>query len=117
MRQIFIAGSGEVEVLEVPVPAPLPQSVLVRNAYSLISTGTESSSISRHGGWRGAVEKGLRSGDRVKQVWDLARAQGVPAAWDRVRQKLVELSPPGYSSAGQVLEVSGDAEGLRPGDW
>lgn len=34
-------GSGEMKVVEVPVPAGGPGFVLVRNHYSVISAGTE----------------------------------------------------------------------------
>lgn len=38
--------SGAMQVLEVPVPHVRPGTVLVRNYYSLISAGTESSTVS-----------------------------------------------------------------------
>ena len=41
MRQVFLTGRGKIEVVDVPVPSRLVDSVLVRNACSLISTGTE----------------------------------------------------------------------------
>ena len=41
--------SGDLAVLDVPVPACLPGGVLVRSLYSLISTGTEMMKVSRRG--------------------------------------------------------------------
>ena len=38
--------SGELAVLDVPVPACRPGGVLVRSLYSLISTGTEMMKVS-----------------------------------------------------------------------
>ena len=37
--------NGEIQVLEVPLPVLSPGKVLVRNHYSLISSGTEGSSV------------------------------------------------------------------------
>ena len=41
--------SGELAVLDVPVPGCKPGGVLVRSAYSLISTGTELMKVSEAG--------------------------------------------------------------------
>jgi len=116
MKQVFLSGKGEIEVLDVPVPRCLPGAVLVRNAYSLISTGTEGAAVPRQGGWLGVFEKALQSRDRVQQVWDLARTQGLPKTWDIVRHKLESYGTLGYSCAGQVIEGEGEEVLLRPGD-
>ena len=42
MKQIVqIPGSGSLELLEVPAPAPVPGQLIVRNAFSVVSPGTE----------------------------------------------------------------------------
>lgn len=116
MKQVFLSGKGEVEVFDVPVPGRLANAVLVRNAFSLISPGTEGSAVSRRGGWLGVIEKAAQSRERVQQVWDLTRTQGPTRTWEMVRGKLDDYTALGYSSAGQVVEVSGDDLPYKPGD-
>lgn len=116
MKQVVLSGKGEIEVFDVPIPGRLSNAVLVRNAFSLISSGTEGAAVSRRGGWLGAVEKAAQSRDRVQQVWDLTRKEGLPRTWELVRNKLEDYILPGYSCAGQVVEVSDEGMPLRPGD-
>ncbi len=116
MKQVFLSGKGEIEVLDVPVPGRSSNMVLVKSAYSVISTGTEGAAVSRRGGWLGVAEKAAHSRERVQQVWDLARVQGIGQTWDMVRNKLDDYIMPGYSCAGQVVEVGGDESPYRPGD-
>ncbi len=117
MKQLFLSGKGEISVQEAPLPGRLPGSVLVRNRYSLISSGTEAAAVSRRGGWWGVLEKAWRSGDKLRKVWDLARRQGMRAAWQAVRSKLDDFTPVGYSSCGQVVETDEATSDFRPGDW
>lgn len=116
MKQVFLSGNGGIEVLDVPIPGRMAKSILVRNAFSLISSGTEGSAISRHRGLVGIYEKATASRDRVEQVWSMVRNQGPRHTWEAVRTKLTGLTPLGYSSAGTVVEVDGDDLPCRPGD-
>jgi predicted dehydrogenase/threonine dehydrogenase-like Zn-dependent dehydrogenase len=117
MKQVLLSGRGEVAVFDVPLPDPAPKSVLVRNAYSLISTGTESAAVSRRTGWMAAVEKVASSSARAQKVWRLARQQGFAQALGTVQQKLADWTPIGYSCCGEVVEVSDDVTEFTPGDW
>lgn len=116
MKQVLLSRKGEIEVWDVPIPVRVPGSVLVKNAFSLVSTGTERSAISGHGGWLAVVEKAMKSQDRVQQVWELAHTQGVVKTWKLVRDKLDEYIMPGYSCAGRIVEVSDDNLPYHPGD-
>ncbi|MFN8488768.1 MAG: bi-domain-containing oxidoreductase [Caldilineaceae bacterium] len=115
MKQVFLSGKGEIEVFDVPIPGRMSGSVLVRNAFSLISTGTEGAAISRRGGWLGVAEKALNSRDRLQQVWQLAQRQGIARTFTTVQRKLDDYTTPGYSCAGQVIEVD-NVPGINPGD-
>jgi hypothetical protein len=66
MKQVFLAGQGEISVLDVPVPGRLKNAILVRNHYSLISSGTEGAAVTRHPGMLGLYEKAMSSGDRIQ---------------------------------------------------
>lgn len=116
MKQIFVSGGGAVEVLETPAPIRLPNSILVRNRYSLISAGTEGSAVSRRGGLMGVAEKVMASRSRMTQVWNIAHRQGIPAAWDAVSKKLADYVSLGYSCAGDIIECDGNTNGLVVGN-
>ena len=91
--------------------------VLVKNAFSLISSGTEGASISRRGGWIGAMELALESHERMRRVWEMSRSLGPLATWEAVKGKLDDYIVTGYSSAGMVTEA-GEAEmPISPGIW
>ena len=116
MKQVFLSGAGQIEVLDVPVPGRLGGSALIRTAYSLISSGTESAAVTSRGGVLGVVEKIRSSRDRAEQVWQMAQTLGYAKTLELVRAKLGDLTPFGYSCAGEVLEVDGIEDGVRPGD-
>ncbi|WP_417736882.1 bi-domain-containing oxidoreductase [Rosistilla oblonga] len=116
MQQVLLAGTGQIEVYDVPIPLRVHKGVLVRNAYSLISSGTESAAVTRQKGVRGLVEKATGSSDRMKQVWDLTKTLGYQQTWELMQNKLQDLTPIGYSSAGYAVEVDSEQLPFRPGD-
>lgn len=88
--------------------------VLVRNHFSLISAGTERSTVST--AQASIVGKARQRPDLVKQVLDSLRKDGFAETLKRVRAKLETLKELGYSSAGTVL-ASMDTEGrIKAGD-
>lgn len=116
MKQVLLSGKGQVEVLEAPIPGAMTNSLLVRNAYSLISSGTEGAAVANRKGWLGVYEKVVASPDRVTQVWNLAKSHGISRALAAVQSKLESYGSLGYSCAGTVVEVSGDDLPFVPGD-
>ncbi len=107
--------NGDMRVLEVPVPALMPGSVLVRNRYSLISSGTEGSTV--RAARAGYIAKAKERPQQVRQVLDTLRAQGFSKTYQAVMKKLDALSPLGYSSAGQVIDVAPDVTAFAVGDF
>src|SRR5689334_16509256 len=106
--------SGELSVAEVPAPVLSPGFVLVRNHFSLISTGTERSTVST--AQASVLGKARQRPDLVKQVLDSFWKDGFAETLKRVRTKLETLKELGYSSAGTVL-ASMDTRGqFKPGD-
>jgi predicted dehydrogenase/threonine dehydrogenase-like Zn-dependent dehydrogenase len=116
MKQVFVSGKGQVEVFDVPVPGRLRDSVLVRNAFSAISTGTEGASVSSKSGVLGIYEKARSSKDAIDKVWNLVQTRGCVKAWEAVRRKLSDYSLMGYTSAGVVMEVDNETIPFKPGD-
>jgi predicted dehydrogenase len=105
---------GAVTVEEVPAPSLRPGWVLVQNHYSLLSAGTERTKIQLGG--KNLVEKARSRPDLVRKVVEKARVEGVGASLATARDRLDALAPLGYSSAGVVLEVGADVDGVAPGD-
>jgi polar amino acid transport system substrate-binding protein len=106
--------SGELWVAEVSPPALAPGFVLVRNQFSLISAGTERSTVST--ARASLLGKARQRPDLVRQVLDSFRKDGFAETVKRVRTKLETLKELGYSSAGTVL-ASLDSQGrFHPGD-
>ena len=62
------------------------------------------------------VSKALQSPERVKQVWDKIRAEGLLPTMDAVFAKLDQPMPLGYSNAGLVVEVGPGVTQFAVGD-
>ncbi|MFF3276694.1 bi-domain-containing oxidoreductase [Streptomyces chrestomyceticus] len=106
--------SGELAVLDVPVPGCKPGGVLVRSAYSLISTGTELMKVSEAG--MSMVGKARSRPDQVAKVVQSVAANGVPATYRKVMGKLDSYTPLGYSLCGVVEQVGAGIEDVAVGD-
>lgn len=106
--------NGSMQVLEVPWPALSSGQVLVRNHYSLISAGTEGSTVKT--ARAGLIAKAKERPQQVRQVIETLRSQGVVQTYRAVMKKLDAYSPLGYSSAGEVIDVAPDVRGVRRGD-
>lgn len=115
MKQVFLSGRGQVDVFDVPLPGRMSGCVLVQNAFSLISAGTEGAAVTKSDGIKGLYEKVLTSLDRTDQVWNMVQAQGVKSTLELIKGKLDDYTPIGYSCTGVVLETDGDDLGFKPG--
>jgi polar amino acid transport system substrate-binding protein len=106
---------GTIVVMDVPSPALRPGTILVRNAASVISPGTERNSVAAV---RDSYLKTARSRpDLVRRVLDSVRREGVLTAYRKVQAKLSEPQALGYSCAGIVVGVgSGATDHFRTGD-
>lgn len=107
-------GSGEMQVQEVPMPQVGSNMVLVRNHYSLISAGTESSTVSA--ARKNLIQKAQERPQQVKQVIDTLKTVGPVQTYRAVRKKLDAYSPLGYSCAGEVIAVGEEVVGFKVGD-
>jgi predicted dehydrogenase len=115
VKQVFITGKGGVVVLDVPAPGRLRESVLVRNAFSVISAGTEGASVTSRQGLLGLYEKVRSRRDLVEKVWNMFQSQGAAKTWEKVWEKVGDYSVTGYGSAGIVVEVSDETLPYREG--
>lgn len=115
MKQIIQSyKTGELRVLEVPVPICREGGVLVRTRASLISAGTEKSGLRL--AQKNLIGKAASRPDLVKKVWEKVRTEGVIEAYRQSMGRLDTPVPLGYSSAGEVIEVGENLSGFRIGD-
>jgi predicted dehydrogenase/threonine dehydrogenase-like Zn-dependent dehydrogenase len=106
--------SGELALLDVPVPACKPGGVLVRTTYSLISTGTEMMKVSEAS--MSMLGKARSRPDQVAKVMQSVATNGLPATYRKVTNKLDSYTPLGYSLCGVVEEVGAGIDDVSVGD-
>lgn len=114
MRQLLQnMRDGKTAVEEVPVPIVRPGTALVRTAASLVSAGTERMVVEF--AEKSLLGKARSRPDLAKQVLEKARREGiittVQAAFNRLDQPMAL----GYSSAGTIVELGPNMEGLQVG--
>ncbi|MCD8091657.1 MAG: bi-domain-containing oxidoreductase [Bacteroides sp.] len=107
-------GSGEMSIQELPIPQLTSGMVLVKNHYSLISAGTEGSTVKA--ARKSLIGKAKERPQQVKQVLEVFRKQGIVQTYRAVMKKLDAYSPLGYSCAGEVIAVAGDVTEFKVGD-
>ncbi len=107
-------GSGDMTIQELPIPQLETGMIMVKNHYSLISAGTEGSTV--QAARKSLIGKAKERPQQVKQVLDVLKKQGIAQTYRAVMKKLDAYSPLGYSCAGEVIEVAGDVAGFKVGD-
>ena len=105
--------SGDLAVLDVPVPACKPGGVLIRSLYSLISTGTEMMKVSE--ARMSLLGKARARPDQVRKLVDSVAQQGALATYKKAMNRLDSYTPLGYSLCGVVVEVGAGAEQFSVG--
>jgi predicted dehydrogenase/threonine dehydrogenase-like Zn-dependent dehydrogenase len=105
--------SGDLAVLDVPIPACRPGGVLVRSLYSLISTGTEMMKVSE--ARMSLVGKARARPDQVRKLLDSVAQNGALATYQKAMNRLDSYTPLGYSLCGVVVEVGAGAEQFSVG--
>lgn len=113
MKQAIIV-KGKVVLEEVPHPICGSGEILVQNIFSLISAGTELSSLdfSR----KSLVGKVLNYPDKIQKGMKMVKDRGLANTYNVVKGILDFGQPAGYSSAGRVVEVGKNVAGFKVGD-
>ena len=115
MKQILQSlKDGQTQVVDVPAPNALPGQLLIHTACSLVSAGTERMLIEFGKG--NIISKARQQPDKVRDVLNKMRSDGVNATLDAVRSKLDQPIPLGYCNVGRVIETGTDIEGFEQGD-
>ena len=106
--------SGETLVQEVPAPAVTRGAVLIQTRASLISAGTERMLVEF--GQASLLGKARAQPEKVRQVLDKIRTDGLLPTMEAVFNRLDEPLPLGYSNVGTVIEVGEGVTEFAPGD-
>ncbi len=115
MKQILQhLNTGQMELAEVPAPAASRGMVLIQTARSLISAGTERMLVEFSKG--NLLQKARSQPDKVKQVLDKIKTDGLAPTLEAVFKKLDEPLPLGYCNAGRVIEVGPGVTEFQVGD-
>lgn len=107
-------GSGDMLIQEVPCPQSGKGMVIVKNHYSIISAGTEGSTVVA--ARKSLIGKAKQRPQQVKQVIDTLKKQGPIQTYRAVMKKLDAYSPLGYSCAGEIIEVGEGVTEFEVGD-
>ena len=106
--------TGDIQLVDVPPPALVPGSVRVRNAFSLVSGGTERATVNL--ARQSLIGKARSRPDLVRRVIETMKREGVSAAMRRVQSQLDRWKALGYSCAGTIIEVGEEVTDLAVGD-
>lgn len=99
---------------DAPVPTPAPQEVVIRSARTLVSAGTERMLVEF--GRSNLLSKARQQPEKVRQVLDKVRTDGLVSTLAAVESKLGTPIPMGYCNAGVVVDVGRDVRDLACGD-
>lgn len=106
MKQVFQnLSSGEITIENIPVPNVQVGYLLVATTRTLISSGTERMLLEF--GRAGPLGKIKQQPNRVKEVFEKIKTDGLLTTLESVKSKLDQPIPLGYSHVGRVLDAGG----------
>lgn len=115
MKQILQSfKTGETSLEEVPVPVVGRGSVLIETTCSLVSLGTEKMLVEF--GKSSLISKARQQPERVKQVLDKIKTEGLLPTLETVFNKLEQPLPLGYCNVGRVVEAGEGVSEFAIGD-
>jgi predicted dehydrogenase/threonine dehydrogenase-like Zn-dependent dehydrogenase len=106
--------TGETCLEEIPVPSPGYGEILIRTTHSLVSLGTEKMLVEFSKA--NLIQKAKQQPDKVKQVLDKIKADGLLPTVETVFKRLEEPLPLGYCNSGVVVETGQGVTGFAQGD-
>jgi predicted dehydrogenase/threonine dehydrogenase-like Zn-dependent dehydrogenase len=115
MKQIIQSfKTGETILEEVPAPQVGRGKVLIQSSRSLVSLGTERMLVEF--GKSNLISKARQQPDKVKQVLDKVKTEGLMPTLEAVFNKLGEPLPLGYCNVGKVIAVGEGVSDFKIGD-
>ncbi|MBS1495156.1 MAG: bi-domain-containing oxidoreductase [Bacteroidetes bacterium] len=115
MKQIIQSfQTGNTELIDVPAPKVSAGSLLIKTTHSLVSLGTERMLVEF--GKANLVSKARQQPDKVKQVMDKIKTDGLMPTLENVFKRLEQPLPLGYCNVGVVIAVGEGVSGFAVGD-
>lgn len=115
MKQIIQnLKTGATILEELPVPIPGRGQVLIRTTRTLVSLGTEKMLVEFSKS--SLISKARQQPDKVKQVLDKIKADGLLPTLETVFKRLEEPLPLGYCNVGVVEAVGDGVSNFKVGD-
>ena len=115
MKQIIHNFSnGKIEMVDTVSPNISENDVLIQSTVSLISTGTEKMLIEF--GQSNFINKIKKQPDKVKQVLNKIKTDGLSSTYNAVKNKLNNPISLGYSSVGIVIDIGSNVKEFQVGD-
>ncbi len=115
MKQIVQSlKDGTTQLIESPSPSVKEDCLLIATRSSVLSVGTEKVLVEF--GRSSYLSKAKQQPDKVKQVLDKIKTDGVISTYDAVKNKLNELKVLGNCNAGVVIGIGRNVEGFSIGD-
>ena len=106
--------NGNTLLEEVPVPLVKAGTVLIKTTHSLVSLGTERMLVEF--GKANLIEKAHQQPDRVKEVLNKMKTDGIIPTLEVVFNKLNQPLPLGYCNAGIIEAIGKGVHSLSVGD-
>lgn len=115
MKQIIQSfKTGETILEEVPAPIVSSGCVLIKTTKSLVSLGTERMLVEF--GKANLIQKARQQPDKVKQVLDKIKTDGLMPTLEAVFNKLGSPLPLGYCNVGEVIGIGNGVSEFKIGD-
>jgi predicted dehydrogenase/threonine dehydrogenase-like Zn-dependent dehydrogenase len=115
MKQIIQSfKTGQTILEEVPAPQASKGTVLIQTTRSLVSLGTERMLVEF--GKSNLISKARQQPDKVKQVLDKIKTEGLLPTLEAVFNKLGEPLPLGYCNVGNIIAVGEGVSDFKVGD-
>lgn len=107
-------NNGQLTTLESPAGMPGSKGVITSTLYSLVSVGTERMLVDF--GKASYLEKARQQPEKVKQVFEKVKTDGLLSTLDSVRSKLSQPLSLGYCNVGLVIQVGSNTDRVAVGD-
>lgn len=115
MKQIIQSFKTGATILEdIPAPQVSRGCVLIRTSRSLVSLGTERMLVEF--GKSNLIQKARQQPDKVKQVLDKIKTEGLMPTLEAVFNKLEQPLPLGYCNVGTVIAIGEGVSEFKVGD-
>ena len=114
MKQLVVEKNNPDPILlDTPIPKPGPGEVLIKNHYSVVSSGTELAAIEFA---NTRVSEKLQNSSNIEKGLKLLKDDGIRAVWNAVFPKNILPLQLGYSSSGEVVQTGKGVSDFHTGD-